>query len=36
VRIKTKFQKKAGFENVRMEKENGEWKVADYSIEMNI
>jgi hypothetical protein len=31
--IKTKFAKKTGTENVRMEKESGEWKVADYAIE---
>jgi hypothetical protein len=30
--IKTKFEKKAAVENVRMEKESGEWKVAGYSI----
>ena len=30
--IKTKFEKKAAIENVRMEKESGEWKVAGYSI----
>ena len=34
--IKTKFEKKAGVENVKMEKESGVWKVADYDIEMKL
>lgn len=36
VKIKTTFEKKAGVEAVRMEKESGEWKVADYSVEIKV
>lgn len=36
LKIKTKFEKKDGVENVSMEKESGEWKVADYSIEIKL
>ena len=36
MKIKTTFEKKTGIEAVRMEKEAGEWKVADYSIETKL
>jgi hypothetical protein len=36
IKIKTEFEKKNGYENVKMEKESGEWKVADYTIETKL
>lgn len=36
INIKTEFEKKNGYENVKIEKESGEWKVADYTIETKL
>ncbi|MDQ6624302.1 MAG: DUF4019 domain-containing protein [Verrucomicrobiota bacterium] len=36
LQIKTQFEKKTGLEKLTMEKDSGEWKVADYSIETQL
>lgn len=36
LKIRTKFEKKSGIENVKVEKESGKWKVADYTIEVQL
>jgi hypothetical protein len=35
VMFKTKFKKKSGTETVQIVKEDGEWKVAHYSIDLD-